>query len=284
MDASLYIEHFSDADIAFLAGTAGVASVDDLRRLLHANPEILEALLPDLYGSLFGADALLRVSPFLIFAAVVHRAARDLESVHFVQEWIGPGTRVPMFEVDNLRSFVNAPVRRFFLAEVLASYTRVASGTVWTQTPRGWRRRRYSDLDPLRLVELIDSAPEREQGILYRRLGDLTLFLTGVFPDYAGRRFLPPIAGQRLRRAVPDVQLPETRGLGSGSEPVWLLEELGRRSYRMAWQATEGWGGRKVDLLADVADSFGDARRMLNFLTDQYLFRHREQWFPLAES
>jgi hypothetical protein len=169
---------------------------------------------------------------------------------------------------------------RFFLAELLSSYTHVASGSVWMRTPRGWRRRRFSELDPLRLVELLENASDEERALLYRRLGDLTLFLTGVFPDYAGKRFLPPIAWNRLKRAVPGADEPGLTGPESAGEPVWLLEELGRRSYRLAADAAlrPGPGGR--DVLVDMSVGFRDARRSLNVLTDRYLFPMRDQWFP----
>jgi hypothetical protein len=218
---------------------------------------------------------LVHASPFLVFAAFIWRLAADLEGTPFVNEWIGPGRRVPMFEVGGLRDFLRSPANRLFLAELLASYTHVSSGSVWTRTRRGWRRRRFSDLDPMRLLELVETVQEQERPPLYRRLGDATLFLTGVFPDYAGRRFLPPIAWQRLRRAVPGADQPGLVGPESASEPVWLLEELGRRSYRMASEDP-------TDLLAGVAERFRDARRTLNVLTDRYLFPVRDEWFQMG--
>lgn len=199
---------------------------------------------------------------------------------------MGPGKRVPMFEVGGLQEFAANPLRRLFLAELLASYTHVASGSMWIQTARGWRRRRFSELDPMRLIELLETLPEAERPMLYRRLGDLSLFLTGVFPDYAGRRFLRPIQRQRLQRAL-QFGVPMTSGsMGAedSTSSVWLLEELGRRSYRLAWQATDVVGGTRSGVLEDVAQGFGRARRILNFLTDRYMFPYRENWFPLAES
>ena len=109
---------------------------------------------------------------------------------------------MPVFEVDPLREFVADPLRRLFLADLLASYTHVASGALWVKSRRGWRHRRFSELDPAQFAELILSVPPEERLVLYRRLGDLTLFLSGVFPDHVSSRPLPPIAVERLRRAV----------------------------------------------------------------------------------
>src|SRR5256885_13132420 len=38
---------------------------------------------------------------------------------------------------------------RLFLAELLASYTNVASGSTLVKTSRGWPRHRFSELDPM---------------------------------------------------------------------------------------------------------------------------------------
>src|SRR5262249_56521487 len=82
--------------------------------------------------------------------------AKDLEHAVFIEEWLGPARTVPVFDVASLREFMASNSHRAFLAELLASYTRVASGSVWQRTPRGWRRRRYSELDPLRLTQLLE--------------------------------------------------------------------------------------------------------------------------------
>src|SRR5438270_799918 len=186
MSSNPFIEHLNDTDLALLATVSGEDSVIDLQHRLWADPYALDEILrqPSLFDVLFGAgarEALLHASPFLTFAVLVQRASRDLRQARFVEEWIGPGRRVPMFEVTGVQEFASDPLRRLFLAELLASYTHVASGSMWIQTPRGWRRRRFSELDPVRLVEMLQSAPERERPMLYRRLGDLALFLTGVF-------------------------------------------------------------------------------------------------------
>ncbi len=290
MSAILYLEHLNDSDLALVAAATGEAgSAGELLAQLRTDPGSLEALLqrPSLFTALFGSgerDVLLRASPFLVFAVLVNRATQDLAQIRFVQEWLEPGRRVPMFEVAGLRDFAADSLRRLFLAELLASYTHVASGSIWVQTPRGWRRRRFSELDPLRLLELLEVLPEYERPGLYQRLGDLALFLSGVFPDYAGRLFLSSMQRQRLRRSLQWEEAPPAGiGAGSSSNGIWLLEQLGGRSYRLAWKATEAVGGGMSRVLGEVAEGFGQARRLLNFLTDRYMFPLREQWFPLPE-
>lgn len=267
MIGALYLEHLSDRDLDLLARLQEGESFEDRRAALLRGPDRILGLLRQaaLYDAIFRAgpgEVFLHASPFLAFATLVHRAARDLEHAGFVQEWIGPRQRVPVFDVAGLRDFGADPLRRLFLAELLASYTRVSSGSIVFRTARGWRRRRFSELDPARLLELLDLVPPLERPAIQRRLGDLALFLTGVFPDHAG-------AG-RLRTSDEE-------------NPLALLERLGRAAYRSAWEASGSRGRGTARVLEEVAsDGFGRARRILNFLTDRYLFPLRDSWFPSA--
>ena len=272
MVGQLYLEHLTDSDLSLLAAYGDSANV-------RAGSEALLRALdsPALYRAVFdqpGRDPLFLASPFLLFSLLIHRAGRDLRQASFIDEWVGPRQRVPVFDVGGLRDFANDPVRRFFLAELLASYTNVASGSVLIQTRRGWRRRRFSELDPLRLIELANLLPDAERPSVYRRLGDLSLFLTGIFPDYAAERMVLARERRQLERALePGEREPDGRQDG-----VWLLERVGRRAYRIAHRAADQRAAM-TQVLGAVSENFATARRILNFLTDRYLFPQRQRWF-----
>lgn len=275
MVGRLYLEHLTDTDLNLLAAAGDAPDAS-------WNPDAIEAALdsPALFRTLFsqpGRDPLLQGSPFLLFAVLVHRAARDLNQASFVDEWVGPRQRVPVFDVGGLRDFGAHPIRRFFLTELLASYTHVASGSVMVQTSRGWRRRRFSELDPIRLVELAELLPEAERPSVYRRLGDLSLFLTGVFPDYAAERLIVDRERRQLERAIEAVD----RERAARRDGVWLLEQVGRRAYRIAQQSADR-RTQMAAVLGEVSENFAAARRMLNFLTDRYLFPIRQRWFGVG--
>jgi hypothetical protein len=281
------VRSLSAADLALLARSAGEVVAPEV---LRADPARVEALLrsPAVYGALFGGperDPLLVASPLLVFSVLVHRVAAELEQATFVEEWLGPARTVPVFDVASLREFLSAGERRAFLAEVLASYTRVASGTVWQRTTRGWRRRRYSDLDPLRLAQLLEVVPEAQRPAVCRRLGDLALFLSGVFPEHAAAHPLEQRHIDRIRRLLDATGLdrpapaPEELAMAGGPQRgIWLLEWLGRRAYRLAARAPA-----ELDReLQEVSAGFGRARRVLNVLTRRHLYPSRERWFPSA--
>ena len=172
------------------------------------------------------------------------------------------------FDAPALRDFLGEPARRLFLAELLASFTRVASGRYRVRVG-GWiRTRRFSELDPVRLAGLLDAVPQAERPGVYRRLGDVTLFLTGVFPDYAITRAIGPLDAGRLLRAA---RLPSSQQERLASTPAMeLWEFLGARWYRGARDLAPAATAR-VLVAGEVADRFRQARRVLNHLADRYL-------------
>jgi hypothetical protein len=290
-----YLEHFTDHDVALLAADAPLATIGDRRHLLRTNPDGLEGILSSrrLFEAVFsapkGSDPLLEASPFFVFSVAVHQAAVKLQSTGYVSERLGPGRRAPLFDVEELRGFVAMPWHRFFLAELLASYTHVASGSVVVSTSRGLRRQRFSELDPVRFAGLLDVVSEAERPGILRRLGDLALFLTGVFPDYVAKQGFGPIAEGRLLRAS---GVPSAAAMGLPREPgaaafgdrgaVELLEQLGQRWYGAAAALLSDPLAENVAVLRELPRRFRQARRVLGVVTEQLLFAHRDQWFGLA--
>lgn len=267
----LFVERLTEHDLEMLACLDDPpASTDDLRDRFRKDPEKLDEMLaqPRLYDLIFESSEtgmIAGLTPLLAFAVLVHKTMRDLGSASYVPEWVGAGERLPVFDVDSLRVFIDDMTRRYLLSEFLNSFTRISSGSVWVRTERGYRRRRYSELDPVGVAEMVDSLPTGQQPAGYRRLGDVTLFLTGVFPDHTARH---PVTGMNRDRLA--------RLAGVDSEEafavdyVQFLEKVGRASYDRAAQGSliPPDGQR---LLQDMAANFIPARRFLNYLADRYL-------------
>ena len=298
-----YLQHLSPRDLALLAGAPSptpdlATGLDtDLAADLARSPEALDGRLndPSVFDTLFArpgeGEPLLGASPFLAFAVAVHRCALELASMTYVSEWLGPGRHAPVFDVAQLRSFLDVPWNRFFLAELLHSYTHVASGSVFVRTRRGLRRQRFSELDPVRLAGLLEVVSDGERPGILRRLGDLALFLTGVFPDYVARRGFAPIEEGRLLRAggmaddhrghrTARPALVEAAGPGGA---VGLLELLGTRWYRAAFVLLPQPVSGDVAVIGELPAHFGQARRILGLITERFLFHQRDRRFGPRE-
>ncbi|OLF05131.1 hypothetical protein BLA60_37775 [Actinophytocola xinjiangensis] len=264
----LYADHVTDSDLRLLSSALGVPPTE-----VRRDPECLPTLLADprVFEAVLGERALAKgrmaeVSPFLLFAVMVRRAEQELAFMTHVDERTGLRQRVPVFDTPQLVEFLADPVRVLFLVELLASFTRVASGRYRVQTGRGPRWRRFSELDPVRLAGLVDAVSEAERPGIYRRLGDVALFLTGVYPDYtAGERALSTVDATRLVRAAGVDQ-----SLASAPS-LELFEYLGARWYQTAWQLTQ-IRTERLAVITEVAQRFRSARRVLNHLADRYLF------------
>jgi hypothetical protein len=276
--ASGYADYLTETDLRLLAAAACLPGGQDL-----ADPAVLEPLLADprVFDAVFGrpGDVVL-ASPFLAFVVAVHRAARDLSGAGYLPERSGLRQRVPVFDTPELREFLRSSQRRLFLAELLASFTRIASGRYrvpsrWGSTARP-RTRRFSELDPVRLAGLLDVMPSQSRPGIYRRLGDVSLFLAGVFPDYSVMHAFGPADVSRLLRSA---RVPEAERDGLASAPALeLLEYLGARWYRAALAAAPVRTAR-LDVVGDIAGRFRQARRVLNHLADGYLIGPTASWF-----
>jgi hypothetical protein len=289
MDGALvgseYASHLTDADLRLLASAAhGGEDASWLRgdpgtltRLL-GDPRVFDAVFAagDGFGEVSAARSI-AASPFLTFAVAVHRSAAELESVDHVAERAGTRQRVPLFDVPDLRDFLGSPARRLFLAELLASFTRVASGRYRVRGGGGRpRTRRFSELDPVRLAGLLDSVPDADRPGVYRRLGDVSLFLAGVFPDYAAAYAFAPVGAAALLQAA---QVPALQHEQLAEAPaIELLEYVGARWYRAACHLAPLHTAR-LDVVGEVADRFRQARRVLNHIADQYLSGTGSAWF-----
>lgn len=293
--APCYLDLLSDQDLRLLAEASGEADAERAAGRFRLAPStITEALerqrtydhlfVRDVAGHTPTADRLITASPTLLFAVIVHRGAQDVASSPFVAERMGARQLVPVFDSPALAQFAADPDHRLFLVELLGSYTRVMSGATAVRVAGRTRRRRFSELSPGQLAGLLDSVRDEERPGVYRRLGDLALFVTGVFPDHAARRTVGPVELERLVRSLPPA---ERRGVlrdepeavfGTGSTAA-VLGGFGPRWYRVASELTPLPAVSRP--LSEMAGRFDEARRFLTFLADRYLYDTRA-WFPFS--
>lgn len=280
-----YLARLTDADLRALVHADAVRADRATARIeaLHRQPALLldaldrpatSAAVLNLAGHGRAADRFALVSPFLLFAAAVHRTAADLAQASYAPERTAPRQRIPLFDGGRLSAYLAAPRHRLFLADLLASFARISGGVVLARG--GQHRRRWNDADPHRLAVLLDAVPPAQRPPVWRRLGDLALFLAGVFPDAAERLVPDEAAATRLARRTLPGTAPDARPerMPDGGAPD-LIEWLGTRWYEQAARHAPGNAARD---LRDHAEHFRPARRVLNTATDRYLLPYSADW------
>jgi hypothetical protein len=126
------------------------------------------------------------------------------------------------------------------------------------------------------LAGVLEAVPEESRPGVYRRLGDVSLFLAGVFPDYSTTYALGQFDVARLLRSA---RVPVAERDGLAAAPVLdLFEYLGARWYRAALAAAPVRTAR-LAVVGEVAGRFRQARRILNYLADRYLIGPGSTWF-----
>lgn len=229
---------------------------DVLRR-----PEVVEAVLHGTGPENLGTSAL------LFFAVLTHHAADELLSSDWVNEWAGPGCRLPVFDVEPLLEFADAPDRLVFTAQLLASFAEPDVAPVPADR---------MDLDDL--VDWLGAVEPVDHIVLLRQLGDLALFRAGVFPDSIGATAMSAAQAEHLGRSVgmSDDELNQLVDHGSPTPGLDALETLSSAWYRAAAESSPA----APVLLRDVAHRIRAARRFLNHAADRYLHRIQPRWAP----
>ncbi len=262
--------NLQEGDLVVLARALdidGESLRDELdRRPWHVNdvlrrPEVVESVL---HGT--GAEQF-AVSPLLFFAVLIHRAADELMSSDWVDEWAGPGCRLPVFDVEPLVEFADAPARLQFTAQLLASFAAPEA----TPVPAD-----RLDLDEL--VDWLDAVQPLDHIVLLRQLGDLALFRAGVFPDSIGAKTMSSAQAEHLGRSVgmTDDELNLLVDHGSATPGLDALETLSSAWYRAAAESSP----TAPVVLRDIACRIRAARRFLNYAADHYLHRVQPCWAP----
>lgn len=250
----------SDDELCSLARVSGrdpVALADELATrpwAIHdvlADPHTVEAVLRP--GSAFDTT-----SPFVLFAVITRLAADELHGSSYVYDWIGPRSRLPVFDVEPLQEFVDAPARVLFIARLLASMVAPTTDCVPVRTA-----------DPWELLDWIDAVDGESRVVLLRRLGDTALFLAGVHADALGTCTVTIEQADKVARSLElnvDAVL-DLLDAESASPGIDAMETLGARWYQAARRSTPS----VPPIVADVAERIRPARRFLTHLADRYL-------------
>ena len=262
-------------DVLFLVRTLmpGRRDVEGTADLLRGDETLIETMLDDeqLFERLMNDDEiLLHASPYLFFSVLLRRVRHDLEGESFTverrhQQW------VLLFDTDRVVELLAQDTVRDYLAAMLASFVRIESRTVrYPVRPGIWRRYRTSELDVHGMMRHCQTLDESLRFKPYRRIGDVCLFMAGMFPEHIDARHRYPMSGQ-VR--------PGARG-----RTVVTLEDYeahGSAFYQLAAEHEMAHTEGLDEVLSTLSEHFILAEKPLTYVANHYLRLARTRLFEM---
>ena len=194
--------NLTDADLDFVIGEAAPEALNKerLKQLIRDDEDFRKALVGDerVFRMLMNdEEVFLKISPALFFEVLLRKTMRELEAATHTVERAGKKS-IPVFDTREVTDLLARPAVLEYLAQMLASFTRIESYVIPVRVRRGVRRRvRYNDMDIDSLLRVCATTDEEHRLGLYKRIADVCLFISGVFPDYAFFDHRHPATGHR---------------------------------------------------------------------------------------
>ena len=256
--------HLSESDLRFLVETVATnrRDYDHIANLIRDKEDLLEPMLddPKLTERLFcDEEALVRVTPHMLFSVLLRRLRRELEKEAYVLDVDTKGKRIPVFEGPAVAEMLSDKQTRDYLVEMLSSFARTNSGIIYWKERGTWHKRRFSDIDLDDMVELAHIIDPEMRPAIYKRIADIALFLSGIFPEHAAHS-----SGSR-------------KNMFSAKHTLKDYEQAGKRFYQVAARETDQTQWKPV--LGTLAEKFSLTRLALNSLSDRYVKTLRTQYF-----
>jgi hypothetical protein len=256
--------HLNETDLRFLieAVATNRRDYEQIADLIRDKEDLLEPMLrdPELARQLLQEEKnLVRVSPYFLFTALLLQVKRDLTDTTYILEIDCKGKRIPVFEAKSVAELLADSALRDYLAEMLASFTRTNSGALYWKERGAWHKRRFSDIDLDDMIDLVQVIDPEMRPALYKRIADIALFLSGIFPDHLTVYAARHQATFSAKRTLKD------------------YEQQGKRFYGIAARETDRSEWRLS--LEILAEKFTLARWALNTLSDRYLRAQRQSYF-----
>ena len=256
---------YTDADLGFLVETAApeVSDKARLRKLIRVDEDLLNAFIEDENTSrkiMTDQEVFLKISPRLYFEILLRRTRRELEGAsHTIER---SGTKIiAVFDTKEVVDLLYRKDILIYLADMLASFVKVEDYTIFYPTEREtWREISFSDLDIDSLIIFSESVDEESRLGFFKRIGDICLFILGLFPEYVRATHRYPFSGE-LRPQ------PAGRVIRSLED----YEEEGRRFYQMAAEHPAVRSNELSEVFNLLHENFSTAKKPLNFIANHYL-------------
>lgn len=260
----------SEADLDFVVREAApdAADADSLKRLIREDEAFRCALVGDervFARVMTDEEIFLRISPALYFEVLLRRALVDLEQAVYTLEY-DRGDAIPVFDTSAVVELLARRGMVGYLADMLSSFTRVRVSVTAVRVRRGiWRRVRTSDMDIDSLVRLCSAAEPEQRFAFYKRIADVCLFVSGLFPHSA----------RSVQRSFPSGPAPAARSRRTLEEYV----QEGRRFYELAAEHPAARALELTGVLGLLGENFTTATKPLRFIASHYLHSKGRQLF-----
>lgn len=269
--AMAFLQDLSEADLAFIVRTIvdKRQDHDHICDLLKDKPDLVEIMLED--EKLFWPvheeeDIFLKISPFLLFTILIQQTKREMKKKSYTMEIIGHREQTSLFDAKDAVMLIQNKNVRAYLARMLASFTRVDSTTVVYRARGLTYQRHFSELDFDDVLELAGLVELPYRYDFYKRLADISLFITGIFPEY------------QQGSTEANAQLPE-RYIGRSERTLHDYEQEGRRYYNLASTYDEAREQGLEHVLSQLAENFTIIRKPLNYLAANLMSKQDKDWF-----
>ena len=274
---------FTDRDLEFLVAVVvpRAANASLVREAIRNDPEYRKVIVSDerVFSQVINDnESFLKISPSLYFEVLLRRAQRDLGSSTYTIEREGRGN-IPVFDTGKIAGFLDTPNVLEYLANMLASFTRIRSFAVPVRVRKGIRRRvRYNDMDVDSLIDFAARVDESERFSYYKRIGDVCLFLTGFFraSTYSSKR--------TFNSNFKSGAYSRTNFTRKRRRSLEEYESEGRRFYRLAEEHPTAGVLELTDVFSVLRDQFSAARKPLTFLSSRYLHSRHNNLFSEVNS
>ena len=274
---------FTDRDLEFLVAVVvpRAANASSVREAIRNDPEYRKAIVSDerVFSQVINDnESFLKISPSLYFEVLLRRAQRDLGSSTYTIEREGR-KNIPVFDTGKVAGFLDTPNVLEYLANMLASFTRIRSFVVPVRVRKGIRRRvTYNDMDVDSLIDFAARVDESERFSYYKRIGDVCLFLTGFFRDstYSSK--------STFNSNFKSGAYSRTNFTRKKRRSLEEYESEGRRFYRLAEEHPTAGVLELTDVFSVLRDQFSAARKPLTFLSSRYLHSRHNNLFNEVNS
>lgn len=262
----------SETDLQFLLDALEAESEekDKLKRLVREDQALFNAVIGDekvFSKVIHDRQSFRRISPQLYYEILLRKTSRQFKEEDYTIEPNGK-ERVPILDPNEGNDLLLQDPVLTYLSEMLASFTKTENHTISYRVGNGISRKiRNRDLDIDRLKEYAEWMDEEQKLVVYKKIGDLCLFIVGVFPEY--------VVSQRFR-------LNGKRKLRFPGQMARSMEEYEKKGRKFYESAAEHCGATTTDLsevFSLLHEHFDVAKKSLNFLSKHYLNSKRTYLF-----